>query len=274
VRKFLRGLPRYALLVAGAFLTLYPFSLVLLTSLKTTRDYMRSSIALPAVPQFSNYLAVFRKSAILPGFANSFIITSVVLVLEVLIGALAAYALTRMEFKKAGRYQLLFLAPMILPIQLVAIPIYLIYVNVGLTDTKVGIIVTYIATGLPLVIFMLTSFMKTIPIQISESAMIEGATDLQIFGKIMLPLLKPNIAAISVISGLGIWNDFFMPLLLLLSARKKTLPLKIYDYMGQYNSNWPFVSTCIVYVLVPILIFYVAMQKYIIKGVVAGAVKG
>jgi raffinose/stachyose/melibiose transport system permease protein len=274
MRNFLRQAPRYFLLILGAFLTLYPFSLVLLTSLKTTRDYMKSSIALPSVPQFSNYVAVYKKSAILPGFVNSLSITVVVLVLEILIGALAAYALTKMDFRKAGKYQLLFLAPMILPIQLIAIPIYLIFVNVGLTDTKFGIIVVYIATGLPLVIFMLTSFMKTIPIQISESAMVEGASDLQIFNKIMLPLLKPNIAAISVISGLGVWNDFFMPLLLLISAKQKTLPLKIYDYMGQYNNNWPFVSTCIIYVLMPILIFYICMQKYIIKGVVAGAVKG
>jgi len=274
MRAALRSIPRYAVLALGAFVTLYPFSMVVLTSLKTTRDYMRSSVALPAVPQFSNYATVFRKSAILSGFANSFIITASVLVLEILVGALAAYALTKMDFKKAGRYQLLFLAPMILPIQLVAIPIYLIFVNLGLTDTKLGLIVVYIATGLPLVIFMLTSFMKTIPNQISEAATVEGASDLQIFGAIIVPLLKPTIAAISVISGLGIWNDFFMPLLLLISARQKTLPLKIYDYMGQYNNNWPFVSTCIVYVLAPIFVFYVVMQKYIIKGVVAGAVKG
>ncbi len=265
---------RYLVLIFFTFITLYPFSLLVFTSLKTTKDYMKSSVAFPVHPQFSNFITVLEKSSIFQGFLNSITITGFSLMIEILFGALAAYALTKMNFKKAGKYQLFFLAPMILPIQIIAIPLYMIFTNIGLINSKTGIIMVYVATGLPLVIFMLTSFMKTIPNEISESAMVEGASEIQIFSKIVLPLLRPVIATITVISGLSIWNDFFMPLLLITNKSQKTLPLKIYDFMGQYNNNWPLVSTCIIYVLLPILILYIFLQKYIVAGVVAGAVKG
>lgn len=265
---------RYLVLILMAFVTLYPFSLLVFTSLKTTKDYMQSSVAFPIHPQFSNFVTVLQQSNIFQGISNSIVITVLSLIVEILFGALAAYALTKMNFKKAGKYQMIFLAPMILPIQIIAIPLYMIFTNMGLINSKFGIIMVYVATGLPLVIFMLTSFMKTIPNEISESAKVEGASEIQIFSAIVLPLLRPVIATIAVISGLSIWNDFFMPLLLITNKNQKTLPLKIYDFMGQYNNNWPLVSACIIYVLLPIFILYICLQKYIVAGVVAGAVKG
>lgn len=265
---------RYLVLVLFSFITLYPFSLLIITSLKTQQEYMRSSVSIPAIPQFINFKTVWESSNIIYGFYNSFSITFFSLLFLVIFGSLAAYALTKMNFDKAKKYQLLFLAPMILPIQIIAIPLYLIYSKINLTNSRVGLIIVYIATGLPLVIFIMTSFMKTIPYELNESAMLDGASQIEIFGKIILPLLKPVLATVAVISGLSIWNDFFMPLLLLSDPIKKTLPLQIYNFMGQYSSSWPLICACILYVLLPIFVLYIFLQKYIVQGVVAGAIKG
>lgn len=264
---------RYIVLIFLAFLTLYPFSLLIVTSLKTQTEYMKSSVAFPRVPQFSNFATVWKRSDIFSGFRSSIIITVLSLVLLVFFGSLAAYALTKMQFKRAGKYQLIFLAPMILPIQIIAIPLYLIFSKMQLINSLGGISFVYVATGLPLVIFIMTSFMKTIPSSINEAAKIDGAGEFRVFSRIILPLLKPVLATVIIISGLGVWNDFFLPLLLISDPAKKTLPLKIFNFMGQYSSNWPLICTCIIYVLLPVFILYIAMRKYIVQGVVAGAVK-
>ena len=264
---------QYIVLIFLTFITLYPFSLLITTSLKTQKEYMKSSIAMPSVPQISNYATVWKRSNIFSGFKSSTVITVSSLIILIFFGSLAAYALTKMNFAKAKKYQLIFLAPMILPIQVIAIPIYLIFSKVHLLNSFIGISFAYVATGLPLVIFIMTSFMKTIPTAINESAKIDGAGEFQVFVKIMLPLLKPVLATVVIISGLGIWNDFFLPLLLISDSTKKTLPLKIYDFMGQYSSNWPLICACIIYVLLPIVIVYLCMRKYIVQGIVAGAIK-
>lgn len=264
---------RYIVLIFLTFLTLYPFSLLIVTSLKTQMEYMRSSVSFPQVPQIVNFATVWKRSDIFSGFRSSITITVLSLVLLVFFGSLAAYALTKMNFAKAGKYQLIFLAPMILPIQIIAIPLYLIFSKMHMLNALGGISFVYVATGLPLVIFIMTSFMKTIPNSINEAAKIDGASEFQVFYKIMLPLLKPVLATVTIISGLGVWNDFFLPLLLISDPSKKTLPLKIYAFMGQYSSNWPLICACIIYVLLPVFILYIAMRKYIVQGVVAGAVK-
>ena len=265
---------RYLLLIIGSIVILYPFSILLITAFKTQREYMMSATSLPAQWTFDNFREVLSGSNVLNSFLNSSFIMVVSVAIQVFIGALTAYALTKMKFKRAGKYSMLFLLPMIIPVQSLVIPLYLIYTKVGLLDTRIGLIGIYAATGLPLVIFMLTSFMKTIPIQISESAQVEGAGEFIIFYKLILPLLKPVVATITVISGLSIWNDFFMPMIMISDPAKKTLPLKIYDFMGQYTSNWPLICVCILLVIIPILILYCFMQRYIIDGVVAGSVKG
>ncbi len=265
---------RYVILIIGSIVILYPFSILFITAFKTQKEYLMSAVSLPEHWSLSNFKEVFESTNIFLSFFNSVIIMVAALVIQIFCGALTAYALTKMKFKKAGKYTILFLLPMIIPIQSLVIPLYLIYTKIGLLDTRTGLVIIYAATGLPLVIFMLTSFMKTIPIQISESAKVEGAGEFIIFSRLVLPLLKPVVATITVISGLSIWNDFFMPMIMISDPDKKTLPLKIYDFMGQYTSNWPLICVCILLVIIPILVLYCFMQRYIIDGVVAGSVKG
>lgn len=265
---------RYIILIGMTLVTLIPFAVLPLVSFKTKKEFMKFPLALPEHIQFDNYVTVFQRSKIVEAFCNSFSITAAALVIEIFVGALAAYALTKMFFKHSAKFSIAFLIPMVFPIQTITIPIYVIYNNLGLLNTRTGLVFIYVATGLPMVIFMLTSFMKTIPIQISESAVVDGAGHLTIFFKLIMPLLKPVTSTIIVINGLSIWNDFFLPLIMVTDKAKKTLPLKIYDFMGQYTSDWTLICTCIIYVTLPVIILYCILQKNIISGVVAGAVKG
>lgn len=265
---------RLLILIGLTLSTVIPFAVLPLVSFKSKSEFLKYPLALPQEIQFDNYIKVFERSKIVLSFFNSFTITAGTLVIEIIVGALAAYALTKMYFKHSSKFSVAFLIPMVFPIQTITIPIYIIFRNINLLNTRTGLIIIYAATGLPLVIFMLTSFMKTIPVQISESALVDGANYLTIFFKLILPLLKPVISTIIVISGLSIWNDFFLPLIMITDKAKKTLPLKIYDFMGQYTSDWTLICTCIVYVTLPVIIMYCILQKNIISGVVAGSVKG
>lgn len=178
------------------------------------------------------------------------------------------------KLKKTGTYAGIFMAPMIFPIQSITVPLYLIYRHTGLLNTYIGMIIIDVAVGLPMTIFMMTSFMKTIPIQISESAIIDGAGHRTILFKLILPLLKPVISTIGVVCGISVWNSFYLPLIMLTRKNMRTLPLTVYDFMGMYENDWTLLCTCIIFVILPIIILYCFLQKNIISGVAAGAVKG
>ena len=269
-----KNIIRILILLMLTFITLCPFLILVMVSLKTKSDFMLNPLGIPIVWNFQNYITVFKRSNIMQSFLNSSTITVTSVLFQIVFGAMVGYALTKMSFKHSKVFTSLFLVPMIFPIQAIMIPIYIIFIKLGLVNTYFGLIIIYIATGLALVIFMMTSFMRTIPIEISESAFVEGAGHLTIFFKLILPLLKPIVATTAIISGLSIWNDFFMPLIMITKKDLKTLPLKIYDFMGQYSSDWTLIATCIVFVIVPIIIVYCMLQKYIISGVAAGAIKG
>jgi len=265
---------QYGILIVLSLIALIPFLTLLMVSFKTHSDFMKYPLRLPHTLSLQNYVTVFQRSSIVRSFMNSFIITAGSLVIELFVGTLASYAITKMTFKRAGFYSAFFLIPMIFPVQTITIPVYIIYKNLGLLNTYGGMMILYAAIGIPMVVFMMTSFMKTIPYQISESAMIDGATHFVIYSRLILPLMQPVVSTLIVICGLTAWNDFYLPQIMLTRTELKTLPLKIYDFFGQYTSDWTLICTCIVYVIVPIIILYCFLQRNIIDGITAGAVKG
>lgn len=265
---------RYGVLIVLSVVTLLPFLLLPIVSMKTKQEYLLDPMALPSSIQFHNYVEVFQRANILRAFGNSLLLMIGALMLEIVLGALTAYALTKMDFKYTGTFSGIFLAPMIFPVQAITVPLYLIFKSVGLTNTYVGMILLEAALGLPMTIFMMTSFMKTIPIQISESATIDGAGHGTILFRLIVPLLKPVISTLAVVCGISIWNAFYVPMIMLTKQSMRTLPLTIYDFMGMYENDWTLLSACIMFVILPIIIMYIFLQKNIINGVTAGAVKG
>lgn len=273
-RKILSSIAKYAVVCILALIVVFPFLLILLISLKSKAEFGISPMGIPKVWTLDNFITVYKVGKIPLAMFNSLFITCLAIFLQIIMGSLAAYALTKMRFKQSKTFSAAFLAPMIFPMTTVIIPLYMLFKQIGLSNSLWGLVIIHTASGLSMVIFILTSFMGTIPIQISEAATVDGASHIRAYRQIIMPLVKPAVATTTIISGLSIWNDFFLPLIMITDPKKSTLPLKIFVFQSQYSDEWTKICACVVFLVVPILIAYVALQRQIISGVVAGSVKG
>jgi raffinose/stachyose/melibiose transport system permease protein len=268
------SVPQTVLLIVLVISVLYPFFMLLITSLKTKGDYLDSPIGLPKNWAFTNYITVYATANVSRSLLNSMILTVFSVTGQIAIGSLAAYALSKMRFRGRKTLSVAFLLPLFLPVQSVIIPLYVFYKNLHLLNNFFGIIIIYIASGMPLVILTLSNFMLTIPVQISEAAFIDGLSHFNTYCRIIFPMLKPAVMTVIIISGLSIWNDFYLPMIMLTDVKLATLPLKTYMFAGQYRTDWTKICVCIVYLIIPITITYFCLQKRIIEGISSGAVKG
>lgn len=262
------------ILTIAAIFVVYPFLSIAIISLKETSDFAINPSGFPSKWVLDNYVLIFKESDIIRGLLNSLIISISSVCFQIFFGSLSAYALSKMNFKREKLFSGAFLIPMIFPVYTVIIPLYMMFKQLNLLNNYIGLILIYTASGLPIVIFILTSFMRTIPYQISESGFMEGASHFRVYFQLIMPLVKPAIATSFVISTLSIWNDFFLPMLMITNDKLATLPLKVYLFTGEYSSNWPAISSLIVILVIPILLIYLLLQRQIVSGVVAGAVKG
>ncbi|HWQ80593.1 MAG TPA: carbohydrate ABC transporter permease [Anaerovoracaceae bacterium] len=262
------------ILIILAFCAVYPFFMILITSFKTRGDYLTAPLGFPKPWTFENYVNVYETADIFRALLNSVILTAGSIAGQLIFGSMAAYAIAKTRLKRKKTVTAAFLLPLFLPIQTVIIPLYVFYTRLNLNNSLFGLMLIYIAGGLPLVILSLSSFMNTIPNEISEAAFIDGLSHFQTYYWIILPLLRPAVAAVVILSGLSIWNDFYLPLLMLTDVDQATLPVKIYLFTGEYSNQWPKICVCIVFLVIPILTAYFFFQKQIISGIAAGAVKG
>jgi raffinose/stachyose/melibiose transport system permease protein len=262
------------LLIILAIITLFPFIMILLITFKSGSDFQNNPIGIPHEFYIKNYIYVFQKANIPLAYMNSFTITILSVVLVIMIGVSTAYALTKMKFKMAGFFSGVFLAPIVFPIFSLIVPLYLFFKPLHLINNFTGLILIYVASNLPLAILISTSFMRTIPYEINEAAQVDGASHLRICYQIIFPLLKPSMVTTFILTTLNVWNDFFLPLIMISKSSLATLPLKLYSFTGEFANDWPSISTCIIYLIVPIIIIYILLQRQIISGIVAGSVKG
>ncbi len=264
----------FALMVVAACVVCYPFVLVALTAVKSQADLISNSFGLPSSIAWSNFALVFAQAQIPKATAYSVLITGLAIVGQLFCGSLAAYALARMRIAKPALFLTLFLLPLTLSVQGVIVPLYLIFKYLHLINTVPGVVLIYIGLGMPLSVFVLTKFMQGIPKEISESAVVDGATHFQIYSRIILPLVKPALATVVIVNGLAVWNDFFIPYLFLTSGTVTTLPLSVYNFIRQYSSQPNLISADILYAVLPAVVVYLVLQRFIISGVADGAVKG
>ncbi len=260
-------------IVFGMLLIIYPLSILVVTSLKSEMDFMNNSVGLPEKLHIQNYSRVFKVADIPSATMNSIVITGISIGGQVIVGSMAAYALSKMYFRRSKLFTVLFLVPLIFSGQMVVLPLFVLFKWINLLNTRIGLIFIYLAGGLPLSILLLSRFMKTIPIQISEAAFIDGASHFRIFLLLIFPLLQPVIATNIIINGLTIWNDFFLPFIFLTSGRIQTLPLGIYLFTEEYGTQWTLIATDIIYTILPAVIVYIFLQKFIISGVASGSIK-
>jgi len=264
----------YLFLGAFAIFNIVPIFYMIVGSFKTEQEYSASPFAMPEILQFSNYKKAWEIAQMDVYFFNSLLITLVSLIVTVLLGALAAFFLSRFEFKLRGAVYGLFLLGMLIPIHATLIPIFMIMKNLSLLDTYLSLILPYTAFHLSLTVFILEGFMRGFPRDLEESGVMDGAGIYRIFWSIILPITRPAIATVVILNFIYNWNEYLFALVLISSESLKTLPLGIANFVGVETASLTLQMAALTIALVPIIIFYLLLQKQLVNGMVAGAVKG
>lgn len=254
-------------------LYIVPFMFVLFNSFKTRKDIILNPLALPKSINFDNYISAFDKMGYMHAFTNSLIVTFFSVMLIIIFSSMTAYFLVRKRTKYTQIMFFILVASMIIPFQGIMIPLVKIYGSIGMLNNKWALIYMYIGFGAALAVFMYHGFIKSIPIELEEAAMIDGCTRFQIFWKIVFPLLKPTTMTIAILDVLWIWNDFLLPSLVLIKATERTLPLSTYYFYGTYTVDYGLSMAGLILTIIPVIIVYLFMQKSIINGVLQGSIK-
>lgn len=268
----------FCALTVIAVVFLYPLFFILINSFKGKLFISKDPFALPGGETFSgitNYVNGFTKTDMISAVGYSFFITIVSVFLIILFTSMTAYYITRIHSRLTSALYYMFVFSMIVPFQMVMFPM------VGLADkfhlkNPVGMCILYLGFGAGLSVFMFSGFVKSIPLEIEEAAMIDGANPLESYFKVVFPILKPTAITVAILNAMWIWNDFLLPYLVIgVGTKYKTIPVVVQMLVGSNgNKDMGALMAMLVVAIIPIIIFYLCCQKYIIEGVVAGAVKG
>ena len=262
-------------LLIVAVIWFIPIYYLIVTTLKNPQEATEGPLAFPRVLRMVNYAEAWVKMEYPRAFANTFIITASAVLLIVIFGSMAGYALARTKSRLGNRVFLLFLAGLIVPFQMNIVSLYKIVKSFGLMNTLFAVILVDAAINTPQAIFLFKEFIEsTIPKELEEAAAIDGCSVVKRFFVIVLPLLKPVISTVVIIVTLNVWNEFMTPLLFLQSRENGVILQEVTRNIGQFATDWTALFPMLMLGVAPLMIFYIFMQKYIIAGVAAGAVKG
>lgn len=262
-------------MVLLSLLFLYPLFLTVINSLKSFSELMTDVIALPKHLAFENYSYVWKYINYPRLFLNNAVVTLLGLFGIVLVSSIGAYKLARTKSRWSGIIYFLCIMPMLIPFQSIMLTVLQMAKHLQLSESTWGLGLMYWGFGAPLALFIYHGFVKSIPKEIDESAVMDGASGFRLFFSVIFPLLKSVTTTVIIIDVMWIWNDFLLPLLMVNgSPSTKTLTLAAYTFVGQYTSDWQYAMTAMVMAVLPSIIVFILLQKYIVKGVVAGAVKG
>lgn len=275
-RRFLRkwvlpGALQAFLLLSSLFI-LAPLAIMFLGSFKGTKEAAQLSLSLPTVWHPENYQVVYEKGRVGRAFLNSALITISAVFVTLLTSSMASFYLARAATRLSKRIYNIFMIGLVAPISL--IPTIKLLQILRLNNSYLGVILVFSALNLSFSVLLMTGFVKTIPRQLDEAALIDGCGALRTFFQVVLPLLIPVIATGTVFIFMGVWNSFVIPLYFLSDSDKWPMPLTVYNFFGQYQSSWNLVFADLVMTASPVLIVYILAQRYIIEGMTAGAIKG
>jgi raffinose/stachyose/melibiose transport system permease protein len=265
----------HAALVLYTLLAVSPIVLIVINSFKTKNAIFGSPLSLPNQTTFTlfGYVSVLAKSNFALFFANSLVVTLASLFFVLILGAMAAWALTEYRFRGATTVALYMAIGIMVPIRLGTVSILRIIVALNLANTLPALVLIYTAMGLPLAIFILGEFIQQIPREMRDAARIDGASEYRIFLSVILPLIRPAVATVAVFTMVPIWNDLWFPLILAPGANTQTVTLGVQQFIGQYVTDWNAVIAALSLALAPILFLYVIFSRSLVRGITAGAVK-
>ncbi len=263
------------ILIGAAVFTLFPVCISVLNSLKTQGDMMNNILALPEQLEFGNYIDAFEKTNFPNSLMNTIVVVAVGLAGIILFAAMAGYKLCRAKSKLSGFLFGLFIMSMLIPFHSIMITLTRVAKNLMVQGSTVGLGFIYIGLGVPMAVFLYHGFVKSVPYELEEAAVIDGCGELKLFFSIVFPLLLPVTATIAILNTLWMWNDFLLPLLMLTDSSKYTILLSTNMLFGEYgNNDWPAILSTLVMAMLPVIMVYLLLQKYIMNGISEGAIKG
>jgi N-acetylglucosamine transport system permease protein len=265
----------HVLLSIWTIIVIVPFLWVVLSSFKTTKEILASPFSLPAHWQFDNYAHAWTDAGIRQFFLNTVIVVGVALVLVMLLGAMCAYVLARFQFPGARVIYYLMLAGLTFPIFLAIVPLFFVLKNLGLINTLPGLIMVYVAFALPFTVFFLYAFFRTLPDDVYEAALIDGAGEWRTFFRVMLPMARPGMAAVAIFNFLGLWNQFLLPIALNTNTANYVLSQGMASFASQagYAVNFGALFAAVVITVLPVLVTYIIFQRQLQGSVSPGLLK-
>ena len=264
----------YAFLIVVAVVYIAPLLWVFMVSFKTNAEIFSDPFALPESLYLDNYTFAWTAGKLGIATLNSFIVCGVTLILSMLIGSMAAFAIGRMRFKLAKPCMIFFLIGMMIPVHCVMIPLFTRFARLGLSNSLVGIIIPYLTFSLPTTIFIMTGFFQSMPNELMESACIDGASIFEIFFKIALPLSRTGLFVTGLMTFVANWNELLLAMVFISDDAKKTLPVSLSKFVGPYNTNYSQMFAAIIIAVIPTIIVYCIFSNQIGARLTAGAVTG
>ncbi|TDC19415.1 carbohydrate ABC transporter permease [Streptomyces sp. 8K308] len=257
-------------MVAVALAFLFPVYALITLSLKDERAIAAEPLSPPTEPTFDNFSRAWSEAALGEALLNSTIITVLSLLALIATGSFAAYFLARCATRIGYRLYVLFLLGIVLPFQLGMIPLFRLFDSMGLLGTYQGMILFYTGIQLPFTVFLYTGFIRALPGEYAHAALIDGATHLQAFTRVVFPLLRPITGTVLILNAVFVWNDFFTPLLYLGGSARETVPVRVFAFVGQYVSDYGLVFAGLVLASLPIIAAFLLLQRYVIRGFASG----
>ena len=258
-----------------ALLFLTPIFIIINYSFKTKKElYLNSPLSLPESLNFDNYIKAFDKLDLVTTFGNTLFYTVISVFLLAVLCGVTAWAIARCKRKFFKFCSVYFIVGILIPYQALFLPIYIIGFNLHLTNTRYGIIFMYVATGISFGVFLMNSFMSTVPLELEEAARIDGCSVYRTYFSVVLPLLRPAMATLVIMQAFQIWNDYLLASLYVSKNDLKTLTVSIQSLFSAQSNDYTTAMAAIVISVLPIVILFLALQKYFIKGMTVGAVKG
>ena len=270
-----RTIAAHAALITYTVIALFPVFVIVINSFKSRKAIFADPLALPSPGNFDliGYQTVMKQGDFFLYFQNSMIVTIASLAFVLLFGAMAAFALSEYRFRGNTLMGLYLALGIMIPIRLGTVAILQMMVASGLVNTLTALILVYTAQGLPLAVFILAEFMKTVSDDLKNAGRIDGLSEYAIFFRLVLPLVRPAMATVAVFSMIPIWNDLWFPLILAPSEEVKTITLGSQVFIGQFVTNWNAVLAALSLAIVPVLVIYLIFSRQLIRGITAGAVK-
>jgi raffinose/stachyose/melibiose transport system permease protein len=265
---------RWIMLAAFALLIIVPLSIVVFASFKSTPELFTHPIGWPKEIIFVNYWRMLTEYSLGTYFLNSVLITLATVASILFLSSLLAYAVVRLNTWLSIGIFGLFVAGMMVPPQVNMIPIYSLVYNLGLTNSRLGLILVSIAVFMPTAMFIITGFMRQLPNELYEAASIDGAGEWRMYSRIVLPVSMPSISAGGIFLSVMVWNDLLYPLLFITSNDRKTLPLALLQFQGEFITDFPMIFAGVIVASIPMVVAYLLLQRYFVEGVTAGSVKG